>query len=162
METQELILNYLKSKPNLDEYYSKEIDEREILTGYNFSLIPETLQNVSLFTSSELTLLNNLQRKFSENIAQLSDFEYQKDMERLAIALVLLSYLQAFTDGNKRMARITANALLIANKYCPISFRTVDSIEYKKAMLLFYEQNNIFAFKQIFVNQFKFAVENYF
>ena len=162
METQELILNYLKSKPNLDEYYSKEIDEREILTGYNFSLIPETLQNVSLFTSSELTLLNNLQRKFSENIAQLSDFEYQKDMERLAIALVLLSYLQAFTDGNKRMARITANALLIANKYCPISFRTVDSIEYKKAMLLFYEQNNISAFKQIFVNQFKFAVENYF
>jgi len=344
METQELILNYLKSKPNtsskeifeglnsavsyatvkrslskllsenhitqqgnaknsryalsptfnlfypinLDEYYSKEIDEREILTGYNFSLIPEILQNVSLFTSPELTLLNNLQSKFSENIAQLSDFEYQKDMERLAIdlswkssqiegntyslleterllkdkqtaegktkdeaimllnhkdaidfvaansdyflllniakmeelhsilikelgvdrnirtrrvgitgtnyrpldnefqirealqqtcdlinnrstifekalfALVLLSYIQAFTDGNKRMARITANALLIANKYCPISFRTVDSIEYKKAMLLFYEQNNISAFKKIFVNQFKFAVENYF
>jgi Uncharacterized conserved protein len=273
---------------NLDVYYSKEIDEREIFTGYNFLLIPETLQNVSLFTSEESTLLNTLQREFSENIAQLSDFEYQKDMERLAIdlswkssqiegntyslleterllkdkqtaagktkdeaimllnhkdaidfvvansdyflslsiakieelhsilikelgvdrnirtrrvgitgtnyrpldnefqirealqqtcnlinnrknvfekalfALVLLSYLQAFSDGNKRIARITANALLIANKYCPISFRTVDSIDYKKAMLLFYEQNNISAFKQIFVNQFKFAVENYF
>jgi hypothetical protein len=59
---------------NLNEYYSKEIDEREILTGYNFSLIPETLQNVSLFTSQELTLLNNLQSNFSENIAQLSAF----------------------------------------------------------------------------------------
>jgi len=273
---------------NLDAYYSKEIDEREIFTGYNFLLIPETLQNVSLFTSEESTLLNTLQQEFSENIAQLSDFEYQKDMERLAIdlswkssqiegntyslleterllkdkqtaagktkdeaimllnhkdaidfvvansdyflslsvakieelysilikelgvdrnvrtrrvgitgtnyrpldnefqirealqqtcdlintrenifekalfALVLLSYLQAFSDGNKRIARITANALLIANKHCPISFRTVDSIDYKKAMLLFYEQNNISAFKQIFVNQFKFAVENYF
>jgi len=37
-----------------------------------------------------------------------------------------------------------------------------DAIDYKKAMLLFYEQNNISAFKQIFINQFKFAVENYF
>jgi Fic family protein len=76
--------------------------------------------------------------------------------------LVLLSYIQAFTDGNKRVARISANALLIANKYCPISFRTVDSVEYKKAMLIFYEQNNISVFKQIFISQFKFAVENYF
>jgi Fic family protein len=82
--------------------------------------------------------------------------------EKALFALVLLSYIQAFTDGNKRMARIMANALLIANQYCPISFRTTDSIEYKKAMLLFYEQNNISAFKQIFINQFKFAVENYF
>jgi len=273
---------------NLDEYYSKEIDEREILTGYNFSLIPETLQDIALFTASELTLLNDLQHKFSKNIAQLSDFEYKKDMERLAIdlswkssqiegntyslleterllkdkqtaagktkdeaimllnhkdaidflvansddflslniakieelhsilikelgvdrnvrtrrvgitgtnyrpldnefqirealqqtcdlinmrenifektlfALILLSYIQAFTDGNKRVARITSNALLIAYKHCPISFRTVDSIDYKKAMLLFYEQNNLSAFKQIFINQFKFAVENYF
>jgi Fic family protein len=273
---------------NLDEYFSKEIDEREILTGYNFSLIPETLQNVQLFTVQELTFLSNLQNKFSENIAQLSDFEYQKDMERLAIdlswkssqiegntyslleterllkdkqtaagktkdeaimllnhkdaidfvvanpdyflllstakvenlhsilikelgvdrnirtrrvgitgtnyrpldnefqirealqqicdlinnrenifektlfALVLLSYIQAFSDGNKRVARITANALLIANKYCPISFRTVDTVDYKKAMLLFYEQNNISTFKQVFINQFKFAVDNYF
>ena len=273
---------------NVDEYFSKEIDEREILTGYNFSLISDTLQNVSLFTAQELTLLKDLQNKFSDNIAQLSDSEYQKDMERLSIdlswkssqiegntyslleterllkdkqtaagktkdeaimllnhkdaidfivansdyflslgvskieelhtilikelgversirkrrvgitgtnyrpldnefqirealqqtcnlinrcenifekalfALVLLSYLQAFSDGNKRIARITANALLIANKYCPISFRTVDAVDYKKAMLLFYEQNNIFACKQIFINQFKFAVENYF
>ncbi len=38
----------------------------------------------------------------------------------------------------------------------------VDSIDYKKAMLLFYEQNNISAFKQIFIEQFSFAVENYF
>ena len=72
------------------------------------------------------------------------------------------SSIQAFSDGNKRVARIMANALLIANKHCPVSFRTVDAVDYKKAMLLFYEQNNISAFKQIFINQFKFAVENYF
>ena len=82
--------------------------------------------------------------------------------EKALLTLVLLSYIQAFVDGNKRTARITSNAVLIANGYCPISFRTVDSIEYKKAMLMFYEQNNIAAFKKIFIEQFLFAVKTYF
>ena len=82
--------------------------------------------------------------------------------EKALLALVLLSYIQAFSDGNKRTARITSNAILIANKYCPISFRTVDSVDYKKAMLIFYEQNNISAFKKIFIDQFAFAVQTYF
>jgi len=44
----------------------------------------------------------------------------------------------------------------------PISFRTVDSIDYKKAILIFYEQNNITSFKRIFIDQFGFAVNTYF
>ncbi len=43
-----------------------------------------------------------------------------------------------------------------------MSFRSVDSIDYKKAMLIFYEQNNLYAFKQIFMQQFEFAVSEYF
>ena len=82
--------------------------------------------------------------------------------EKALLALVLLSYIQAFTDGNKRTARIVSNGILIANGNCPISFRTVDSIDYKKAMLMFYEQNNIAAFKRIFIDQFLFAVKTYF
>lgn len=82
--------------------------------------------------------------------------------DKALLALVLLSYIQAFTDGNKRTARIISNGILIANSYCPISFRSVDSMDYKKAMLMFYEQNNIAAFKQIFIDQFLFAVKNYF
>jgi fido (protein-threonine AMPylation protein) len=78
------------------------------------------------------------------------------------LALVLISYIQPFNDGNKRTARIISNALLIHHHYCPISFRTVDSIEYKKAMLIFYEQNNISAFKRLFISQFEFAVKTYF
>lgn len=273
---------------DLNQYYSKEVDDRDILPGYNFSLIPDILSKVSLFSKEELDSLNKLQEKFTRNIAQLTPFEYQKEMERLGIdlswkssqiegntyslleterllkeketasgktkeeaimllnhkdaldfitqnpdyleylsvskienihsilikelgvdrnirtrrvgitgtnyrpidnefqirealeqtcelvnnrtnifekalfVLMLLSYIQAFNDGNKRVARIVSNAILIANKYCPISFRSVDSIDYKKAMLLFYEQNNISAFKQIFINQFRFAVETYF
>jgi Fic family protein len=82
--------------------------------------------------------------------------------EKALLALILVSYIQPFMDGNKRTARIISNALLIHYKYCPISFRTVDAVEYKKAMLLFYEQNNISAFKKIFINQFDFAVNTYF
>jgi Fic family protein len=86
----------------------------------------------------------------------------QNVFEKALLALVLFSYIQPFTDGNKRTARITSNGILIAFGYCPISFRTVDSIDYKKAMLMFYEQNNIAAFKKIFIDQFLFAVKTYF
>lgn len=273
---------------DVDEYFGKDVDEREVLTSYNFDLIPGVLSNVKLFTQVEKAELNELQAKFASNIASLSEGQKRKEMERLGIdlswkssqiegntyslleterllkekltasgktkeeaimllnhkdaldfvvehpdylaqltishiedihsllvkelgvdrnirtrrvgitgtnyrpidnefqirealqqacdlinrsasvfekalyALVLLSYIQAFNDGNKRLARITSNALLIANGYCPISFRTVDSIEYKKAMLLFYEQNNISAFKRIFIDQYRFAVNTYF
>lgn len=82
--------------------------------------------------------------------------------EKALLALVLLSYIQAFGDGNKRTVRIISNAILISNAYCPLSFRTINAIEYKKAMLIFYEQNNLSAFKDIFINQFEFAVRTYF
>ena len=82
--------------------------------------------------------------------------------EKALLTLLLISYIQPFVDGNKRTARIVSNAILIQYGFCPISFRTIDSIEYKKAMLLFYEQNNISAFKKIFIDQFEFAVKTYF
>lgn len=273
---------------DIETYFEKEIDEREIKVAFNFNLIKETLNNVLIFTEEEIEKLSTLQNQFSDNIAKLSVTEFNKEFERLAIdlswkssqiegntyslleterllkeketaagktkdeavmllnhkealdfiltnpdyisplavsriedihsllidglgidrnirnrrvgisgtnykpldnefqikealedlcllinsresifdksilALVLLSYIQPFIDGNKRTARIISNAILINNKYCPISFRTVDSIDYKKAMLVFYEQNNISAFKKIFIEQFEFAVKTYF
>lgn len=82
--------------------------------------------------------------------------------EKAFLALILLTYIQPFVDGNKRTARIVSNAILMANKHCPLSFRTVDSLEYKKAMLVFYEQNNVQPMKQIFIDQYEFAVNSYF
>ena len=66
--------------------------------------------------------------------------------EKALMALALISYIQPFEDGNKRTARIISNAVLMNCQYCPLSFRTVDPIDYKKAMLIFYEQNNISSF----------------
>jgi Fic family protein len=86
----------------------------------------------------------------------------QNVFEKALLALLLISYIQPFNDGNKRTARIVSNAILMVNQCCPISFRTVDSTEYKMAMLIFYEQNNISAFKKIFISQFEFAANTYF
>lgn len=273
---------------DIDEYFRKEIDEREIKENFDFSVINETLANNTVFSKIELSKLNELQNTFQKNIAQLSNNEYKKEFERLAIdlswkssqiegntyslletekllkeketasgktkeeatmllnhkealdfiienpdylyplsiakiedihsilikelavernirtkrvgisgtnyrpldnefqiiealhdtcfiinkkesifekallALVLISYIQPFMDGNKRTARLVSNAILINQKHCPLSFRTVDSIDYKKAMLLFYEQNNVSKFKEIFIQQFEFAVNTYF
>lgn len=273
---------------NLDTYFDKDVDEREVQEGFNFELINDILPKVELFAPEELNILNSAQEQFRQHLSEMNDTEYRKEMERLGIdlswkssqiegntyslleterllkeketasgktkdeaimllnhkdaldfildvpdylqplkvnriedihsiltkelgvernirhrrvgitgtnyrpldnefqirealedsvrlinsksvvfdkallALVLLSYIQAFTDGNKRTARIVSNGILIANGYCPISFRTVDSIDYKKAVLLFYEQNNIAAFKRIFIDQFLFAVKTYF
>lgn len=273
---------------NIGKYYEQEIDERSIKEGFNFQLITDVLNKVNLFSDRELEKLIQLQNIYRTNVAQLSESEYRKELERLAIdlswkssqiegntyslleterllkeketasgktkeeavmllnhkeaidfiienpdyliplsirkiedihsilvneleidknlrkrrigisgtnykpldnefqisealssmcqlinrkenifekaflALVLISYIQPFMDGNKRTARIVGNAILMNNRYCPISFRTVDSIEYKKAMLLFYEQNNISTFKDVFISQFEFAVNTYF
>jgi len=273
---------------DVELYFKREIDERKIKDSFNLDLISDVLSGIKLFTESEYQHLLTLQNKFKENITKLTESEYNKEVERLAIdlswkssqiegntyslleterllkdketangktkdeaimllnhkdaldfiiknpsyitpltiskiedihsilvkdlgvnrnirkrrvgisgtnyrpldnefqikealtdmcdlvnncesvfekalfLLVLLSYIQAFADGNKRTARIISNAILISNEYCPISFRTINSIEYKKAMLLFYEQNNITTFKRIFINQFEFAVKTYF
>lgn len=82
--------------------------------------------------------------------------------EKALRALLLISYIQPFDDGNKRTARLTANALLMAANKCPLSYRSISPSEYKKAILLFYEMNNVQAFKKIFIDQYRFAVENYF
>lgn len=83
-------------------------------------------------------------------------------VEKALITVLMISYIQPFEDGNKRTGRILANALLHANKYCPLSYRSVDETEYKKAVIIFYETNSLQYFKELFLEQFQFAVEQYF
>lgn len=78
------------------------------------------------------------------------------------LAILLISYIQPFEDGNKRTARLLGDAILLAHNTCPLSFRSVKEADYKKAIILFYEQNNARFFKELFTDQFKFAVQNYF
>jgi len=77
------------------------------------------------------------------------------------LALVGISYIQPFEDGNKRTARLMANALLVSHGLAPLSYRSVDENEYRAAMLVFYEINSLVPFKKIFIGQYKFAAANY-
>ena len=77
------------------------------------------------------------------------------------VALLGLSYIQPFEDGNKRTSRLMANALLLSHGYAPLSYRSVDENEYREAMLVFYELNSIVPFKKIFVEQYTFAAKHY-
>lgn len=146
---QHLTINHIE---DIHQLLTKELSvdkglrhRRVGITGTNYHPLENEFQ-IREATQATCDLINNKNNVF----------------EKALLALLLLSYIQPFMDGNKRTARITSNALLIANGYCPLSFRTVDSIDYKKAMLIFYEQNNLHAFKQIFISQFEFAVSEYF
>lgn len=149
--------------------------------NYMTSATIHKIENIHSLLVKDLGIDRNIRKRkvgISGTNYQPLDNEYQikealRDMcklvnhresvfEKVFLALVLTSYIQPFSDGNKRTARIISNAILISNKYCPISFRTIDSIEYKKAMLIFYEQNNVTAIKDVFISQFEFAVKTYF
>lgn len=87
----------------------------------------------------------------------------EKDLFGKAVAfMALIAYIQPFEDGNKRTSRMLGNAILLAHDICPLSYRSVNEMEYKKAVILFYERNNISYFKKLFIEQFEFAVKNYF
>ncbi len=76
-------------------------------------------------------------------------------------ALLGISYIQPFEDGNKRAARMMANALLFAHRAAPLSYRSADEKEYREAMLAFYELLSVVPFKRIFTEQYLFAAKNY-
>ena len=77
------------------------------------------------------------------------------------LALIGISYVQPFEDGNKRTARIMANAFLLAHDRAPLSYRSVEEKDYREATLVFYELNSIVPFKEIFTEQYIFAAKNY-
>lgn len=125
---------------------NKNLRKRKVgITGTNYSPLDNEFQIREALEKS-CKLINQRENAF----------------EKALLCLVLVSYIQPFSDGNKRTARILSNALLMQRDCCPLSFRTVEAIEYKKAMLIFYEQNNISPIKQIFMDQFEFAVKTYF
>ncbi|MCK4744876.1 Fic family protein, partial [Candidatus Parcubacteria bacterium] len=166
-----MILNHKKAL----EYI---LHKKNIFKNINVSKI----ENVHSLVIGDLNIKRNIRKqlvriigtKYSpldnefqikEALENMNNFINKKKIHPLIksmIAILLISYIQPFEDGNKRTARLMGNALLLAHDYCPLSYRSIDVAEYKKATILFYEQNNISYFKQLFIEQFKFAVENYF
>lgn len=187
LETERLIKEKITANGKTKDEATMLLNHKETIDflidnpDYLFPLTLKNLENIHRLLVKDLGIGANIRRRrvgiTGTNYQPLdNEFQIKEAIEQVCqlintktsafdqafLALLLISYIQPFEDGNKRTARILSNALLLNAKHCPISFRTVDSIEYKKAILLFYEQNNISAFKRIFIEQFKFATETYF
>ena len=94
---------------DLNAYFGKEIDERQIHESYNFDLIEKTLSGVALFTRSEITYLDARQKVFAENLSKLSAAQYRKEMERLGVDL---SWKSSQIEGNTYSLLETERLLL--------------------------------------------------
>ncbi len=101
--------------------------------------------------------------QITEAVEELSKFISQNKTAyaKALMALLGVSYIQPFEDGNKRTARLMTNGLLISHSLAPLSYRSIDEEEYRSAMLVFYEINSIVPMKKIFIDQYNFAAENY-
>lgn len=83
-------------------------------------------------------------------------------LEKAFITSAMIPYIQPYSDGNKRTSRMLTNAILIVGDFYPLSYRSIDVDEYKKAMILFYEQGSLYHLKRLFLEQLTFAYKNYF
>jgi Fic family protein len=81
--------------------------------------------------------------------------------EKALLAVLGVSYIQPFIDGNKRTSRLLGNAILTSQNFAPLSYRSVNDRTYKEACLIFYEQNSIEPFKKIFIEQYIFSANTY-
>jgi predicted transcriptional regulator len=86
----------LQAPFDMEAYFKKEIDDRDIQDSYNFELMP-MLAGIDLFTSPELKKLDDLQARFRSNISKLDETTYKKEMERLAIDF---SWKSSQIEGN--------------------------------------------------------------
>ena len=67
----------------------------------------------------------------------------QDPYEQSFFLLVHLSYLQAFTDVNKRTARLSANIPLVRSNLVPVSFNDIERDDYSSAVIAIYEFQDI-------------------
>lgn len=166
----QMILNHkyafdytLKNPTEFKEFSAKGLDAIHTLVVKNLGISPGLRSHgVGISGTKYLPLDNKYQ--IEDALAKL-----EKKLKTLKSpfvkafgTLLFVSYIQPFADGNKRTARMLSNAILLSNNCYPLSYRSVDEAYYKKAQILFYEQHNIFYFKEIFKEQYKFSVDNYF
>lgn len=88
--------------------------------------------------------------------------ENSNPIEKALIAISMISYIQPYGDGNKRTGRMLANAILLSWDLFPLSYRSIDEDEFKKALIVFYEQGSLYHLKRLVLEQVLFSFDNYF
>ncbi|MDR0887385.1 MAG: Fic family protein [Candidatus Nomurabacteria bacterium] len=99
-------------------------------------------------------------REYLERLIDIVN-EKKHPVENALIISGCLAYLQPFVDGNKRTSRLVSNAILLAHNHSALSYRAVSEGTYKKGILLIDEQQDFYFHKQVFLDQYYFASENY-
>jgi len=166
----DMILNHKKALDYIQVHPSdfKELTPRKIREIHE--LLTRDLNIKRGFRQTPVGITGTLYRPL-DNEHQISDAVHRmceivnaepNFFAKAILVSLLIAYIQPFEDGNKRTSRMTGNAILMAYGSCPLSYRSVNETEYKKAVILFYERNNLNYFKELFVGQFEFAVSNYF
>jgi len=118
-------------------------------------------RSVGIIGSKYQPLDNGYQISEAVDHLSIAISKIESPFAKALVALFGISYIQPFEDGNKRTARLMANALLLAYGLAPLSYRSVDENDYREAILVFYELNSIIPFKKLFINQYEFAATNY-
>ncbi len=82
--------------------------------------------------------------ELERRLRQIADkaMAIQEPYEQSLFLLVHVAYLQAFTDVNKRTARLAANIPLVTRNRVPLSFNAIEKDDYASAMLAVYELND--------------------
>ena len=80
--------------------------------------------------------------------------QIEDPFEQSFFALLHLSYLQAFEDGNKRTARIVANIPLLRADLCPVSFLGTPETAYINGILGVYELNRTELIRDVYVSTY--------
>lgn len=170
-EEAQMILNHKKAidyifeyKNNFEDITLAKIEDIHKMLISDMGVAHNIRKGVVGITGTQYKPLDNKYqiKEAMEKTVSILNKKNSHPLSKALSAILLISYIQPFEDGNKRTARLISNAILLANGYCPLSFRSADDGDYKKATLLFYEQNSIRFFKQLFIEQFEFAVNTYF
>jgi Uncharacterized conserved protein len=142
------------TRKNLEELHAIIVKDLNVELGLRFKPVG--------ITGSIYHPLDNV-HQIVEAVEQLSSTvsRIKQPYAKALLALIGISYIQPFNDGNKRTSRLMANALLLSHNCSPLSYRSVDEDEYRSAVLAFYELNSIMPLKQIFISQYIFAANNY-
>ena len=142
------------SRANIEELHSILTKGLGIRKGFRKRL-------VGVIGSKFMPLDNYHQISEAVNDLAMAINRMETVYDKALLTILGISIIQPFEDGNKRTARIMANAILLANLCAPLSYRSVDEVEYREAILVFYELNSIIPLRNIFIEQYLFAAKSY-
>lgn len=158
-EAFEAILNKKNSFRKLD--FSDIIQLHQVLTkGLITSGIRSQKVRISGTQYEPLSDKHEIEKILRQLIEHVNKTEYPP--EKALILAIMIAYIQPFADGNKRTSRMLSNAVLMAFNFPPLSYRNINVNEYRSAMIVFYETNNLYNFKRLYLKQLQYAIENYF